>query len=214
MQPQSFESNNPYLQDTALGSKYFNPDYLFNQGVEYGRQFFDFISNFRIEDIADNILTIFSLFFLTIIFYSAVRLFEIRAKEHKHLQHELAEYAHHQAEREKKKQEGEAVSTNPRWMKTLNYLFSHNSSDWKLAIIEADEMLNTLMGDLGFGGENLGERLKSATQENFRNLSLAWEAHTLRNRIAHEGLSFEFSQYEAKRVIAIYEKIFREYGFI
>ena len=47
--------------------------------------------------------------FITIIFYSFVRMLEIRRKK-KHLQHEIEEYAHHQTEKEKKKTEGEVIS--------------------------------------------------------------------------------------------------------
>ena len=86
--------------------------------------------------------------------------------------------------------------------------------EWKLVIIEADSMFEELMNQLGFQGESLGEKLKSATQENFKGLSAAWEAHTVRNRIAHEGINFELSEREAKRVVALYEDIFRAYGFI
>ena len=106
------------------------------------------------------------------------------------------------------------VSQNERWNKTLTYLFSDSSSDWKLAIVEADAMLEDLSRDLGFKGDSLGERLKMANQDNFRGLSSAWEAHAVRNRIAHEGLNFELSHHEAKRVIALYEQIFRNYGYI
>ena len=70
------------------------------------------------------------------------------------------------------------------------------------------------MDQLGFQGENLGDRLKLANQDNFPHLTVAWEVHTIRNRIAHEGLAFELSQHEAKRVIALYEQIFHEYGYI
>ena len=75
-------------------------------------------------------------------------------------------------------------------------------------------MLEDLMKQLGFKGESLGDKLKSATQDKFHSLTSAWEVHTIRNRIAHEGAAFHLSQHEAKRVIAIYESIFREYGFI
>jgi hypothetical protein len=126
----------------------------------------------------------------------------------------MAEYRHHQAELEKKKREGEGGSKNERWNKVLSFLFSPNQGDWKLAVIEADSMLESLAGDLGFKGETLGDKLKVATQESFRGLSNAWEVHTIRNRIAHEGASFELSQREAKRVIALYEQIFRQYGYI
>jgi hypothetical protein len=154
------------------------------------------------------------MFFLTIICYTIVRLFEIRAKEHKHLQHEIAEYAYNKAEQEKRLREEVGGSKNEHWSQTLSYLFSQHGSDWKLAIIEADSMLEELLDQLGFKGENLGDRLKSANQDNFPGLTIAWEVHTIRNRIAHEGLAFELSQHEAKRVIALYEQIFHGYGYI
>lgn len=210
------QPSNDILGDSFLASKWFNPDYLFNQAVAFFYKIFNQnVDNWpQILSLYHTILFLFALFFLTIISYCTVRLFEIRSKENKHLEHELAEYAHHQAEREKKLQEGEGVSKNERWIKTLSYLFSQHQSDWKLAVIEADAMLDSLMDQLGFRGENLGDKLKGATQEKFRNLSSAWEVHTIRNRIAHEGASFALSQHEAKRVIAIYEQIFREFGFI
>ena len=210
-------NQNPILQDTFLNSKYFNPTYLFNQGSEYIHNFFSFISGININEVTiftKTALFFFSMFFLTIIGYVVVRMIEIRKKEHKHLHHEIHEYAHNKAEQEKRLREETGGSKNERWSKTLSYLFSQHASDWKLAIIEADSMLESLMEQLGFKGETLGDRLKNANQENFPFLTIAWEVHTIRNRIAHEGLAFEFSQHEAKRVIASYEQIFHEYGYI
>ncbi|MFA6076453.1 MAG: hypothetical protein WC735_00010 [Candidatus Paceibacterota bacterium] len=208
-------NQNPILGDSILGSKWLNPDYLFNQGVSFFSNLnFDIENGTKILSVFHTFLFLFAIFFLTIISYCIVRMFEIRKKEHKYLKHELAEYAHHQAEHERKLQEKEGVSKNERWVKTLHYLFSQHSGDWKLAIIEADAMLESLMGQLGFKGETFGDKLKSADQEKFRNLTSAWEVHTIRNRIAHEGASFELSQREAKRIISIYEQIFREFGFI
>ena len=208
---------NSILENSFLGSKWLNPDYLFNQGVNF---FHNIFNNLEVGDFA-KILSIYhlllfclALFFLTLIAYCTIRVFEIRHKEHKHLEHEIAEYAHHQAEREKKLKEREGVSKNERWVKTLGYLFSQHASDWKLAVIEADSMLEALMEQLGFKGETLGDKLKSADKDKFRSLTSAWEVHTIRNRIAHEGTSFDLSQREAKRVIAIYEAIFREFGYI
>jgi len=215
MNPPSLNPN-PVLGTSFLNSQWFNPDYLFSQGVAFFHQIFDFFSNngAGLVSTYHTILFILSLFFLTIISYTSIRIFEIRSKEKKHLEHEIEEYAHHQAEREKKLQEGEGGSKNEKWVKTLSYLFSQHSSDWKLAVIEADSMLDDLTTQLGFKGDNLGDKLKEATQEKFHNLSSAWEVHAIRNRIAHEGASFELSQHEAKRVIALYEQIFREFGFI
>ncbi|MSU44922.1 hypothetical protein EXS45_01955 [Candidatus Nomurabacteria bacterium] len=208
--------SNNLLGDSFFGSKWFNPDYLFNQAVLFFQYLFDFNvdNSAQILAVYNTFLFFLSLFFLTLISYCAVRMFEIRSKENKHLRHEIAEYAHHQAEREKKRQEGDGGSKNERWIKTLSYLFSQHASDWKLAVIEADTMLESLLDQLGFKGVSLGDKLKSSSSESFRGLSSAWEVHTIRNRIAHEGTSFKLSQHEAKRIIALYEQIFRQFGYI
>lgn len=208
------QSQNNLLSGSFLDSKYFNPTYLFDQGIVFLKAFWDFVTSPQAINFGKTALFFLATFFLTVICYSFVRLMEIRKKEHKHLHHEMEEYAHNKAEYEKRLREQVGGSKNPDWSKTLDYLFSQHASDWKLAIIEADSMLDQLLTQLGFQGETLGDKLKAANQENFPNLTTAWEVHTVRNRIAHEGLSFELSHHEAKRIIALYEKIFHGYGFI
>ncbi len=205
------------MQDQAFfTSKWFNPDYLFS----LMQSFFQSVSSIQIGSGYgwihgfQTILFFLTLFFLIIMSYCAVRMFEIRKKEHAHLHHEIVEYAHHQREREKKLRDRQEATGNPRWARTLGYLSSDHASDWRLAIIEADAMLEDLLNQMGFKGESLGDKLKSATQETFRGLSSAWEVHTIRNRIAHEGAAYEVSKPEARRIISIYEQIFRGYGFI
>jgi hypothetical protein len=205
---------NTIFSDTFLNSNYFNPSYWFDKELFYIKKFFAFITSSEVTNLEKTLLIFLSMFFLTIICYTIIRMFEIRAKEHKHVHHEIHEYAHNKTEQEKRLREVIGGSKNEHWGKVLSYIFSQHASDWKLAIIEADSMLEGLMDQLGFRGETLGDRLKLANQDNFPNLTTAWEVHTIRNRIAHEGLAFELSQHEAKRVIALYEEIFHDYGYI
>ena len=179
MDPSQSYGQENLLQDTFLGYKYLNPSYLLERIIEFLRSFFDFVSGngAGIVSTFHNILIIFSIFFLTVICYSLLRVLEIRKKEHKHLEEEIAEYAHRQKEKEKRMAETDAVSKNPRWIQTLAYLFSQHQSDWKLAVIEADSMLEGLLGDLGFKGDTLGDKLKSADQDKFKSLTSAWEGH-------------------------------------
>lgn len=207
-------NQNSFIGDSFLSSKYFNPEYLFNQGIFHIKQFVAYVTSDQAVNIEKTILFFIAMFFLTIICYVAIRMLEIRRKEHKHLHHEIIEHAHNKSEYEKRLHEEVGGSKNEHWGKVLTYLFSQHGSDWKLAIIEADSMLEGLMDQMGFKGESLGDKLKSADQDNFPNLTTAWEVHTIRNKIAHEGLAFELSQHEAKRVIALYEQIFHEYGYI
>ena len=91
---------------------------------------------------------------------------------------------------------------------------SPNSSDWRLAIIEADSILEGLLEEKGFPGIGIGERLKNISPGNLASLQAAWEAHLVRNRIAHEGLEFELTERDARRTISLYEMVFRELGFL
>jgi len=205
----TFGGNNPLIENSFLGSKYLNPEYLFNQLVVI----LGYIFNAKVLGGFYIFISFLSIFFIGLIIYCTIRMFEIRAKEHAHLHHETEEYAHNQALKEKETQ-GAGVFKNERWKKVLDYLFSINENDWKLAVIEADSMLFDLLVQMGFKGETLGDKLKEVNKDNFRSLNSAWEVHNIRNKIAHEGSSFELSLHEAKRVIALYEQIFQEFGYI
>ncbi len=157
---------------------------------------------------------VFGFFFIVMICYCFIRILEIRKKEKAYLEFEIEEYAHHQKEKEKANKSAGAGFLNERWNHVLEYLTSDNESDWKLAIMEADSMLEDLTEQLKLNGENLGERLKAVDKEKFKTLDNAWEAHLTRNKIAHEGSQFNLSQHEANRVITLYENVFREFGYI
>jgi len=102
---------------------------------------------------------------------------------------------------------------NSRWLAVENLLDSDNDSDWRLAVIEADKMLDELLVVLGYQGESLGDRLLLVEKGDMLSLDEAWEAHKYRNKIAHEN-AFQVSEYEAKRVVGMYKKVFQEYKFI
>jgi hypothetical protein len=104
--------------------------------------------------------------------------------------------------------------TNEKWELVLKHLQSGNSSDWRLAIMEADIMLEELLKTNGYNGEGVGEMLKAVEPSDMLTLDKAWEAHKVRNRIAHSGTSFELSEREAKRVIALFESVFKEFQII
>jgi len=164
-------------------------------------------------DFFTNLLYILILLFTTILFYCIIRIFEIRKKEGEYMDEQIRLYAQKQKAKEEKIHNAGSPK-NPRWLAVTEYMKSESQNDWKLAILEADSILESLVDDLGFKGDTFGEKLKSVDKEKFKNLSSAWEAHNVRNRIAHEGTEFEISKHEANRVITIYEQIFRDYAYI
>ena len=75
-------------------------------------------------------------------------------------------------------------------------------------------MLNELLDVLGYRGETMADKMKQVVRGDFNTIDLAWEAHKVRNRVAHEGAEHLLSGREARRVISLYEQVFREFKFI
>lgn len=58
--------------------------------------------------------------------------------------------------------------------------------EWHVAVMEADKLLDHALKARGFRGQTMGERLKSA-RNNLHDNNGVWQAHKLRNRLAHES---------------------------
>lgn len=76
-------------------------------------------------------------------------------------------------------------------------------SEWRLAIIEADSLLDHLLKARRFAGNTLGERLKVASYKH-KAIRAAWEPHKVRNAIVHEP-NTTLTQNEAERLWKIYK---------
>lgn len=133
------------------------------------------------------------------ILYAAIRTGQIRAREARRIREAIPSTMQ--------------PRRNERWDKVVAHVSSENPNDWRLAIIEADIMLDEMVTRMGFMGNTLGDKLKQATRGDFRSLDNAWEAHRVRNQIAHEGSDFILTQREAKRVIGLYESVFEEFKY-
>ena len=103
---------------------------------------------------------------------------------------------------------------NSKWQKILSQVDSLNENDWKLAIIEADIMLSDILDKLQLPGDTMGEKMKAVEKSDFTTIDLAWEAHKIRNSVAHEGSDFVLTAHEARRVIGLYKAIFEEFQII
>ncbi len=107
-----------------------------------------------------------------------------------------------------------APEPNRKWQRVLNHLNSQSENDWKFAILEADIMLSDLLDSLNYPGATMGDKLKVANPNDFKTIEAAWEAHKIRNTIAHEGANYTLSEREARRVIDLYASVFQEHRVI
>lgn len=108
----------------------------------------------------------------------------------------------------------EQVATNPKWIQIEKNMQSHNMSEWRVAILEADILLYEMLSQMGYDGNSIGEILKNVDKANFVTLDDAWKAHRIRNIIAHEGANYELSRDEAERTIRLYKRVFDEFYFV
>jgi hypothetical protein len=97
------------------------------------------------------------------------------------------------------------------WHKIEEHFYRGGESDLKVAILEADKLLNDALREAGIAGVQLGDRLKKATAEQVPNLNELWQAHKLRNQIAHEP-NFKLKRDLAERALGIYETALKNLG--
>lgn len=107
-----------------------------------------------------------------------------------------------------------ASAGTEQWRGIEKYMQSHNPSDWRLAILEADILLYDMLEQIGFQGDTIAEKLKSVDPASFNTLDDAWRAHKVRNNLAHEGASYELTYDEARKTINQFKKVFDEFYFI
>ncbi len=103
---------------------------------------------------------------------------------------------------------------NPRWERVLEHLNSANPNDWKFSILEADIMLSDLLDTMQYKGDTMADKLKAVDKSDFTTIESAWEAHKIRNMVAHTGGDFVLTEREARRVIDLYKDVFSEFKII
>ncbi len=138
-----------------------------------------------------------------IVTYCCVRVFQIRQVErHRFAAAQRSVAAH------------DTPKTQLRWSRILQQSEGEDQKAARLAILEADIMLNELLDVLGYKGETMADKMRQVDRANFNTIDLAWEAHKIRNRIAHDGDAHEMSSREIRRVIDLYERVLKEFHFV
>lgn len=164
--------------------------------------------------------------FFSLLFLAGLVYFHLR-HEHLHHEHEHTAMGHGHAAYEGHVH-GEEHDLGPalhgseqeqrighaRWQHVMSLMTEPHQSAWRQAIVEADILLSELLTDLRLPGDSIGEQLKQVNRTQFTTLDLAWEAHRVRNDIAHRGSTFDLSEREARRTIDLYRQVFDEFGYV
>lgn len=99
-----------------------------------------------------------------------------------------------------------------RWLTIEQSLVRDIPASAHLAILNADKLVDQALKDRGYGGQTMGERMKSAKQI-WSNRNSIWEAHKLRNQVAHEP-DIDISYESARRALAGFKQALKDLGAI
>lgn len=99
------------------------------------------------------------------------------------------------------------------WIKVQQHFFKGDENDLKIAVIEADKLLEEALREAGVRGTSLGERLKSLKPGQIPNLDQVWQAHRLRNDIVHQS-TFKLRRDLAERALKIYEDTLKAFRLL
>lgn len=103
-------------------------------------------------------------------------------------------------------------SMRRRWDEVESAAETSGEMSRKIAVIEADKLLDAALKALAMPGMSLGERLKFA-QYKYPQLRDVWFAHKIRNQLAHEA-SFHLDSGLAKSALRAYKRALERLGAI
>jgi len=91
-----------------------------------------------------------------------------------------------------------------RWQEIRNVSLQSGQMGMKMALMEADKLLDSALKSMMMPGDTLGERLKTACYK-YPKLREVWWAHKLRNQLVHEH-DFRLSDRETRRALDEFER--------
>ncbi|MBI3046386.1 MAG: hypothetical protein HYY86_02525 [Candidatus Harrisonbacteria bacterium] len=99
------------------------------------------------------------------------------------------------------------------WKQIQSRLQSQEQNQWKLAILEADHILNEILKMSGYLGAKLEDKLELITPAQLSNVEEVKKVHQIRHKIASDP-GFLITNEEAREIIDIYKKSFIELNLI
>ena len=97
------------------------------------------------------------------------------------------------------REEWKKIEELPEYGKEMNY---------KLAVIEADKLLDFALKEMYFPGETMADRLKIASCK-FPKLREVWWAHKVRNHVVHDS-RYHLKHGETRKVLTLFKRALKE----
>ncbi len=102
---------------------------------------------------------------------------------------------------------------NRRWQKILKRLERGDQASLKLAVIEADNIIDEILKRMALPGNNFEERLRQFERHELSSVDLVWEAHRLRDFIVHAP-DAQITQEQAEGALKYYETALKELEYL
>lgn len=96
-----------------------------------------------------------------------------------------------------------------RWKAIVARVHSKNPSQYKVAVLEADALAEEMLGEIGYEGSNMKERLEKINSGQIISLERLRTGHEIRNRIIRDP-SFTLSFEEVESILSGYRSFFDE----
>ncbi len=102
---------------------------------------------------------------------------------------------------------------NKRWNKILNHVRSGTESEYKLAVIEADDLLFRILDDKGFEGESFEEMIEVAARKTKVDFTYVLDGHRIRNAIVYD-INYSLNPEVAQGVLNQFEKVIKNLALL
>ena len=99
------------------------------------------------------------------------------------------------------------------WAGVRKFGESKSPSEWNMAVLQADALLDDVLQHMGHEGNNVKERLDLVDPTQLPSLDRVLSAHRLRNMVAHDPM-VQHTKETIDHALASYELAFRELGVL
>ena len=96
-----------------------------------------------------------------------------------------------------------------RWRNIIRQLRSKGDNAYKLAVIDADKIVDDFLEKFGYRGDTMANKLNQINPDELKTLANLWEAHKIRNSIVHD-LKAEVTRKDAFRAVKAFQDTLEE----
>lgn len=99
------------------------------------------------------------------------------------------------------------------WEQIKNLLKENYDSSWKLAIIKADNLFDSVLKDIGYSGKTCEQRLSSLHPGHLSSRDKILEVHQKKQELV-DNPTRQLIQKEAEEIVLVYEEALKEFDLI